>query len=208
MDTETTPVEFSHSENITEIAAALVKVQGEVKNAVKGNENSHFRSRYADLTAVIEASREALVKNGVAVIQSPGRHGADVSLTTLLMHTSGQWLKGYCWVPPAKLDAQGFGSVTSYLRRYTLAAMVGIASEDDDGESAVGRGRSGTAVPAKDAPKITAGEAHLLIEAIGAAGVSLDRVCKSYGVASLVDLTTAQAAEVYAKLEKKKEEAA
>lgn len=133
---------------LDQLAAALAKAQGAMKGALKDSENPHFRSRYADLAAVWDACREPLTANGLSVVQCPGRDGEEVTVTTMLLHASGQVLSSTLGVRPFKPDAQGIGSAITYLRRYALAAMVGIAPEDDDGEAAVGRGKG----PAAQAP--------------------------------------------------------
>ena len=143
------------SEMINELAASLAKAQALVKGAMKDATNPHFRSSYADLSSVWDACREALTTNGLSVVQAPasGDDGA-VCVSTRLLHASGQWMETTICCRPAKNDAQGLGSVITYLRRYTLAAMVGVAPEDDDGESATGRGKGGQ--PLGDiAPKST-----------------------------------------------------
>jgi hypothetical protein len=100
--------------------------------------NPHFRSKYADLGAVWEACRDALTANGLSVMQMPvdvadGR----VGLTTMLLHESGEFVSSTVSTPLTKNDAQGVGSALTYLRRYALAAMVGVvADEDDDGNAA------------------------------------------------------------------------
>lgn len=131
---------MNRSENISEIAGALAKAQGEIRAAVKDSTNPHFKSRYADLASVWEACRAPLSKHGIAVVQGPSNEDSGAtSVTTLLLHSSGQWIEGKLSVAPLKNDAQGIGSVITYLRRYALAAMTGVAPDDDDGEAAVGR---------------------------------------------------------------------
>lgn len=132
------------SEQINELAVALAKAQALVKGAMKDATNPHFRSSYADLSSVWDACRDALTANGLSVVQAPasGDDGA-VCVTSRLLHASGQWMETTICCRPAKNDAQGLGSVITYLRRYSLAAMVGVAPEDDDGESASGRGKAG-----------------------------------------------------------------
>ncbi len=104
--------------------------------AVKDNANPFFKSKYADLSSVWEACREALVDHGLAVIQtaSTNEHGASVE--TMLCHSSGEWVSETLTLPLAKHDAQGIGSALTYARRYGLSAIVGVAPEDDDGEGA------------------------------------------------------------------------
>jgi hypothetical protein len=150
---EALTVEFSDyrtSGDVGHLFAALAKAQGEIKNAAKDSQNPHFKSRYADLASVVEACRSPLAKNGIAVVQVPHNEGDSIGVTTVLGHSSGQWISGRIAVKPAKWDAQGVGSVTTYLRRYGLAAMAGVApADDDDGEAAVGRsnGASETMAP-------------------------------------------------------------
>lgn len=125
-----------HSEQINELAAALAKAQGQIQGAKKDSTNPHFKSDYADLASVWDACRQALSGNGLSVAQSAenGEHGYGV--TTLLMHTSGQWISGTLYLKPSKDDPQGAGSALTYARRYALAAMVGVAPDDDDGNAA------------------------------------------------------------------------
>jgi hypothetical protein len=128
-----------HSEAINEIAAALAKAQGQMEGAAKGKINPAFKSRYADLASVLEAAREPLSINGLAVVQLTQKTPDGLVLITKLVHSSGQWFSGEYPINPVKNDPQGFGSSTTYARRYALMAMVGIAPEDDDGEAAMGR---------------------------------------------------------------------
>jgi hypothetical protein len=128
------------SESLGKLAEALAKAQLAMGNAAKDSTNPHFKSRYADLASVREAVLPHLAANGIAVIQrivSQAKEGVAVS--TMLVHSSGEWVKDHCWLPVTKSDAQGFGSAITYARRYSLAAVAGIAAEDDDGNAAVGK---------------------------------------------------------------------
>lgn len=126
---------MSHA--IGALAAALAKAQAELEGAKKDAVNPHFRSKYADLASVWEAWQAVGPKHGLAIVQTMEPAAANgVTLRTTLMHTSGEWVSGVLFVPASKNDAQGFGSATTYARRYALAAMVGIAPEDDDGNAA------------------------------------------------------------------------
>lgn len=129
------------SEQINDLAASLVKAQGEIEGAAKNSTNPHFRSKYADLGAVWDACREPLTKNGLAVIQQPRAFEGEMRLVTRIIHSSGQWLEDDgCPLILGKNDMQGLGSAWTYARRYGLMAAVGIAPEDDDGNAAVGDG--------------------------------------------------------------------
>jgi ERF superfamily len=127
------------SESIGAIAAALAKAQGAMANASKDTLNPHFNRRYADLASVWDAARGPLSANGIAVVQLPeeGPTASSVALVTWLLHASGEWFRGRVVMPAQKADAQGYGSAITYARRYSLAAMIGVAPEEDDGEAAV-----------------------------------------------------------------------
>lgn len=127
---------MTHSEQINELAMALAKAQGQIEGAKKDSINPHFKNRYADLASVWDACREALTKNGLSVVQSAENNESGYGVTTMLLHTSGQWMRGTLYLKPMKDDAQGAGSALTYARRYALSSMVGIAPEDDDANAA------------------------------------------------------------------------
>ena len=139
---------------LNELFAALAKAQGQMKPAIKDSANPFFKSKYADLTSVWDACREALASNGISIVQFPVTEGDLVGVRTILGHASGQFLESVCWTKPDKSGPQALGSVTSYLRRYAVAAAAGVVTEDDDGESAHGRGAEGKAD--RVAPKASA----------------------------------------------------
>ena len=125
------------SPSIAALAASLSKAQASIEGAVKGKVNPAFKSKYADLSSVWEACREALTDNGLSVVQSPGPVAdGRMELTTMLLHSSGEWMRGTLTIPLGKVDAQAYGSATTYARRYALAAFVGVSPEDDDGNAA------------------------------------------------------------------------
>ena len=125
------------SENIKELATAFSKAQAAVEGAAKDSANPHFKNKYADLSSVWAACREALTANGLSVVQFPGELIENrMTMTTMLMHQSGQWMRETLSIPLSKVDAQGYGSATTYARRYALAAVVGVCPEDDDGNAA------------------------------------------------------------------------
>jgi hypothetical protein len=129
------------SEQINELAAALAKAQSEMTHAAKGVDNTFFKSKYADLPAVIDAARPHLAKNNLSVVQITDFDEAGLAtLVTQLIHSSGQWMRSWYPVRPVKNDPQGFGSALTYARRYSYAAITGTASigEDDDGNAASG----------------------------------------------------------------------
>jgi hypothetical protein len=122
------------------IASALVKAQKSFGPALKSSTNPHFRSKYADLSACVEAVIDGLNENGIALIQIPHECESGVTVETLFIHESGETLSaGKLHVPASKQDAQGYGSALTYARRYSLMAACGIAPEDDDGNAATKR---------------------------------------------------------------------
>jgi hypothetical protein len=134
------------SDSIAKLAAALAKAQGAIGGAAKDSSNPHFGSKYADLASIVDACRAALAANELSVVQSPSTDANLVRMTTLLLHSSGEWIES----DPLQVQArdaapQAVGSCLTYLRRYQLAALVGIAPEDDDAEA--GEGRPSTPPP-------------------------------------------------------------
>jgi len=120
-----------------QICSALVKAQKGFGPALKSSQNPHFKSRYADLSACVEAVVEALNDNGIALTQHTHHAEGGVCVETILIHESGEELSfGKLFVPCTKQDAQGYGSAITYARRYQLQTALGIAPEDDDGNAA------------------------------------------------------------------------
>ena len=119
------------------IASALVKAQKAFGPALKTSTNPHFRSRYADLSACVEAVMGGLNDNGIALVQQTHECESGVLVETLFIHESGETFSaGKLHVPASKNDAMGYGSALTYARRYSLMAACGIAPEDDDGQAA------------------------------------------------------------------------
>jgi hypothetical protein len=128
------------STEIKDIAAALSKLQAENKGAELEAVNPFFKSKYSTLKDVWDSIRESVGRNGLAILQDVTTKDTCVSVTTLVTHSSGQWIEfGPLEVPFAKKDAQAVGSAISYAKRYALSAAVGVVSgiEDDDGNDAM-----------------------------------------------------------------------
>lgn len=130
---------MNHSESINELASALCLAQSEMENAKKTSTNPFFKSKYADLAEVLDTVKPILNKYGLSVTQFPSFLDGIVGVETILLHTSGQWISGVSGSPIVKSDPQSVGAAISYLRRYSLAAVCGIAQEDDDGNKASGK---------------------------------------------------------------------
>ena len=138
--------------NNIKACAAFVKAQAAFGPALKTSVNPAFKSRYSDLASCIDAVMNALNANGLALMQIPLEAESGVCVETLFIHESGEILSGGKFrAPVTKQDAQGYGSATTYCRRYGLMAACGIAPEDDDGAAAVKAAPQRTAAPAKQA---------------------------------------------------------
>ena len=124
------------SDDIDKLAEALAKAQSEIKGALASSVNPFFKSNYADLDTVIKSCFPQLTKNGLSIIQGNDTcEKGSFYVTTMLLHSSGQWIKSKLKMPITKPDAQGVGATITYARRFALSAMVGIAQVDDDGNS-------------------------------------------------------------------------
>lgn len=126
------------SVEIDMLAVALSEAQANILPAPKDKTNPHFKNRYSDLTSIWEACRGALSKCNLAVVQSPSMTPErNVRITTRILHKSGQWIQGELDLKPAQDTPQAIGSAITYGKRYALAAMLGVVSdEDDDGHAA------------------------------------------------------------------------
>lgn len=129
-----------NSESLASISPALVKAINAIEGVKKGAANPFFKSKYANLESVIEAAHDALAANGLAVMQGPGpMDGNCITLTTRLIHTSGEWIETDFSLPAGKMDPQAAGSAITYARRYSLMAMLNMPAVDDDGEASMPR---------------------------------------------------------------------
>jgi hypothetical protein len=124
------------SEKVDALADALCKAQSEIKAAAKDRDNPFFKSRYATLDAVWEACRGPLTAHGLSVLQGATSEGHMVTVTTMLLHQSGQWVKSPLTLAGKDASPQAVGSAITYARRYGLGAMVGVTAEEDDDANA------------------------------------------------------------------------
>ena len=191
---------FEMSADIGKLAPALVAVQQSTFGVEKNSNNPAFKSKYADLASTSAACRDALTTNGFTISQWPGEYdGKAMAMTTILLHTSGQWMRGTMTVPLGKHDAQGYGSALTYARRYSLQAVVGLSPEDDDGNAAV------RSTPRQDAPKvITQAQVDELNIIASEVAANLEGFCRFYKIDALPELPAAQFAHAKAALEGKR----
>lgn len=174
---------MTKSESIASIAKALHAAQGEMSGAKKGAANPFFNSKYADMNSVVDAVREPFHNNGLSYSQFPIYQDGFAGVTTILMHTSGEWIEDTLTLPVVKKDPQATGSAITYARRYALQSIAGIPSEDDDGNAATqGQARKPQGMT------IEALQSH-----IENAGYTTQQVCEAYQVASLKQLTDLKA---------------
>lgn len=190
------------SEAINELAAALVEAQGEFTAVPKDSVNPFFKSRYAALPDVVASASPILKKHGLAISQFPGVDEHGDTLTTWLMHKSGQYICESMRLHLAKNDAQGQGSATTYARRYAYMGVLGlVADEDDDGNRATqakGSERSNgrTDPPPRHSPSLTPAQRARVRDAIIAAKQPTELVLAAVGASSVETLTTEDARKI------------
>lgn len=135
------------SDSISKIAAALVAFSGEVKSIAHDSENPHFRSQYTSLDHMIDETKPILAKHGLTVMQFPGGDGDRITVRTMVVHNSGEWIESEPLIlKPVKLDPQGAGSAITYARRYSYAAALSLSLGDDDDGNSVSQ-QPGTKLP-------------------------------------------------------------
>ena len=131
------------SDEINELALALAKAQSELKPAIKDGKNPHLKNSYATLDSIIQTARKPLANNGLSFTQLLQQGDLGLSLETFLLHSSGQWLQSEVLITPASgnkgiNEMQALGSALTYMKRYALAAILGISvDDDDDGNNAI-----------------------------------------------------------------------
>ena len=186
---------MNHSESIKEIAAALAAFQAEVKDPARDGQNPHFRSKYVQIDGLLAAVRPMLAKHGLSIVQSIGGDGQNISVTTEIMHTSGEWIRTDALVMKAvKQDPQGAGSCATYGRRYGLSAALGVAwDDDDDGNEALTPTKKSKAPTKADALKKIAEQAKKQ----GVSSDDMKEIMKrQYNKTASKDLTDAEVADL------------
>jgi len=151
------------SETIAEVSKSLVTFQATVE-AVKKNDKNYYSKAYANLDGIIETIKPELKKCKLALIQSVEPTDAiGLLCRTRIIHESGEWIESTTYLTAEKNTPQGFGSATTYLRRYGLQAALGLSAEDDDGEQAEqpSRERPANRTPVKKVAKDTVSDAQL-----------------------------------------------
>jgi hypothetical protein len=194
----------------TNIAKALVAAQKEFGPALKTNTNPHFRSKYADLSACVEAVIDALNSNNIMLMQNTHESDSGVIVETIFLHESGESISnGRLHVPAAKNDPQGYGSALTYARRYSLMAACGIAPEDDDGNSAVAAKNAAKSV-AKDVHDSLPPEQKAFVQETAnhiIAALSIDEIDRAHEIFYRKNLDSEEKMAVWALLDSKQRSA-
>jgi hypothetical protein len=163
---------------------AFIKAQQAMGDLLKTATNPAFKSKYADLAAVVEAVLPALHANGFGLMQPPHSDGALVEVETILLHESGGCIRSTLGVRPTKQDPQGIGSAVTYARRYALQSIAGIAPEDDDGNAASGSRQQAAPKQAEPPKAPTLSERAARLEATLKTVKTADELRKAYALAS------------------------
>lgn len=189
-----------------QIAAAFIKAKAEFGPAMKNKANPVFRTKYADLSACLEAVDGALLNHGIALIQETFEDSTGVTVETVFLHESGESLRcGKLHVPASKQDPQGYGSALSYCRRYSLLAACGIAQEDDDGQAA---SKAAGQQPRQAHPELLAAEQIATITSLAdEVGVKMQTICAFAKVEKLEDAPISAYHPIIKKLEEKRKAA-
>ena len=189
MTAQNTETDMITSEIIDKIAPAFVKAQAACNGAKKSSNNPHFKSKYADLSAVWDACEGALEANKLSILQGLGEViDGKMQIETMLLHESGQWIKSLASIPLPKADPQGYGSASTYARRYTLAALMGIVQEDDDGNAASRPIKAEPNAEPKVEQRIDGEQRTQLQTLIEATGSNIVELCDFYKIGSLPEL--------------------
>jgi hypothetical protein len=190
-EVNTQVLEIIHSAEIKELAIALCKVQSELPVAGYNKDNPFHKSKYADLTGCVMASRQILTANGLCVSQVFLPKDGINYLITLLIHKSGQWLSSCIELKPADNKAQTLGSLLTYLRRYSYNSITGVVTgdEDDDGEQAQARHIAAEAPKKPNSkPKISLEQVKILVKEVGSDKSLMDEIMRKCNLKTLADL--------------------
>ena len=178
---------MNRSEQVNELFSALAKAQAEMRPAGKTSDNPFFKSRYADFNEIVKASRPALTKHGLCVMQRIISNGDASFMETVLGHSSGQFISSEMKINPVKTDVQSLGSYLTYLKRYSYAAIVGVcvSDEDDDGEAAMEEVREERYAPVTATAFITKEQLEQLDEELADAPEIKDTILEKMNIKSL-----------------------
>lgn len=199
------------SDSIDQLATALAKAQGEFTVANKDKNNPFFKSKYADFESIVAASRPALSKNGLSVVQNVYRFDdGNHYLVTLLLHASGQWIKSKAQHNPQKNDIQSLSSYNTYLKRMCYSSMLGVVTGESDDDGELDSIRLNPSAMTRDVfvPKceqgssIITGYQHTQLTALASQfeGDKEQKICAAFGIDNLTLLPAMHYAKIIAQL--------
>jgi hypothetical protein len=179
--------------------AAMAKAFPSIEGATKDSNNPAFKSKYADLSSVVEAVKPALIANGLFYVQMTHEQQGGVCIETVVCHEGGEQMSfGKLFVPAGKQDAQGYGSALTYARRYSLMTAFGVCPEDDDGNAA-----SRAAAPLAAVPNLISAEQLSTLQTLTSqAGTDVKALCTFYKIESLPELPVTAYDALVVKLKK------
>lgn len=182
--------DFNCSVNLDQFLPAFIAAQRGIMGAAADSQNTHFKSKYADLSSVWKACKDQLLEQDICVIQLPSYDGdGSVVINTTLFHKSGQFFSNRLVMPVVDKKAQSVGSAITYGRRYSLAALVMVTPEEDDGNAANGMNSPvQQAVNSGEVKKINKVQLKVLRGAIAIKDVTEEQIATAYGLDSLEDL--------------------
>lgn len=181
---------MKQSEQINELAAALAKAQSVMPKAKMSGINSRFADRatgktgaYATLDDIRDAVKDTLTANGISYTQHPYSINGEVGVETMLIHSSGQWMRSRFGVPSSKHDPQAYGSLLTYVRKFALAAAAGVSTQEDTDADEVSH--------SEPTPTITAEQVGKIQNLLASSVIDEKRVLKSYKINNLTELRAA-----------------
>ena len=178
---------MNHSSAINEIALALSKAQEAIQDAEKSSANPFFKTKYADLSSVLNEIRAVFPRNGLALVQSPfTAENGNIGVTTMVVHSSGQWMSDSIDIPAqGKNLAQESGSVITYLRRYSASAFAGIAQADSDANLGTSKASNTAPVVNLKGPSITEDQIQQINDLMLETSTNESAFCQFLGVESV-----------------------
>ncbi len=193
------------SESIQALAPALAAAQAEMGSAHLDSKNPHFRSKYASLASCLNAAAPALANHGLSIQQHPGYNPEAqlVSVTTMLLHKSGEWMQSTCHLPlGGKRDGHALKSATTYLRRTAIVSVLALPEEDDDGNATSAVSVARRAPAPKPAPtKVTDNDIILYRELLGSIPLDYRLVADFFEAHGKPAASDANSAQLSARLE-------
>lgn len=182
------------------LASALAKAQAELENATLNKINPHFKSKYADLAGIRNATAPILAKHGISVVQFTDMRDGAFFLFTRLLHESGEFMESMYPLPLATDKPQVMGSALTYARRYSWSAMCGISADEDDDANAAQRGGQ-----SKPAPKVNDKQKSEIVGLLQETGADTKVFLAHFKVSAVDEMTVPIYEIAKAMLQKKKD---